>query len=106
VGSTLLFRIPILKKIHSIISHGAASFLRERLLLVSDAYRVHVCDTCGMLAIADLENRRHYCKACSANPERHKNGVPPKIVQIVIPYAGKLLFQELLSMLIMPRIVV
>merc|ERR1711912_146218 len=47
-----------------IISHGAASFLRERLLLVSDMYQIHVCSACGLIAVADFENKRYYCNAC------------------------------------------
>ncbi|CAL1694976.1 unnamed protein product [Somion occarium] len=66
------------------ISHGVAAFLKERLFEASDAYRLHVCDICGLTAIANLNKT-----ACS---------------QLYIPYAAKLLFQELQSMNIAARL--
>jgi len=31
------------------ITHGASAFLKERLLDVSDAFRVHICEICGLM---------------------------------------------------------
>jgi len=76
------------------ISHGTMFHLREKLFLNSDKYNVTVCDKCGIFATDNHKTGVSYCRNC----------IDFKIVRIQLPYACKLLFQELMAMQITPRI--
>lgn len=75
-----------------LIGHGASSLLIERLLYSSDVCDVQVCSVCGL--IGAWHGNCGYCKQRSG------------VVTVKMPYACKLLFQELVSMNIVPRVTV
>ena len=77
------------------VSHGASRFTRGRLYDASDKYKVNVCKRCGMIAAYNDKMKIHNCNTCN-------NSVDFNYVEI--PYACKLLFQELQTMNIAPRI--
>lgn len=62
------------------ISHGIAGFLKERMYESSDAFRLHVCDQCGLMAVANLKKQEFHCSVCRNSTQ---------ISQIYIPYAAK-----------------
>lgn len=78
-----------------IISHGVSAFLRERLFLVSDQFRIHVCSRCGLSAVANISKNTYECTLCRRTT---------KIYQVNIPYAAKQLLQELMAMHIVPKL--
>ncbi|KAL9979151.1 hypothetical protein ACROYT_G016768 [Oculina patagonica] len=72
-----------------LIAYGASMLLLERLMISSDAFEVDVCSECGLMGYSG------WCHYCSSSHN---------ISTLKIPYACKLLFQELLSMNIVPRL--
>jgi DNA-directed RNA polymerase II subunit RPB2 len=68
------------------ISHGASLFLLDRLVNNSDGYEMFVCNYCGNISVATLKTQRFECIRCKQNTQ---------ISKVRIPYAFKLLMQEL-----------
>ena len=81
----------------AIVAHGASAFLKERMLDVSDNFRVFICRQCGLICTANPEKNIYKCSTCKNNAD---------ITQVRIPYAMKLLIQELMTMGVAPRITV
>ena len=77
-------------------SHGASRFTKERLYDVSDAFKVNVCKRCGLIAAYNDKMHIHYCKTCDNRSD---------FDYVELPYACKLMFQELISMNIAPRLI-
>jgi DNA-directed RNA polymerase II subunit RPB2 len=88
------------------IAHGMSRFCRERLYDVSDKYAVHVCKKCGMVASYNDGNKNrmyasadftiHHCKTCDNKTD---------FAKVEIPYAYKLMAQELQTINVVPRII-
>lgn len=72
-----------------VIAYGASQLLLERLMISSDAFEVDVCNNCGLMGYS------LWCNTCKSSEH---------VIKMTIPYAAKLLFQELLSMNIAPRL--
>lgn len=79
------------------ISHGSAYWLKERLCGVSDECTVYICDLCGLIAVSDLDRKVFECRSCRNNT---------RISCIRIPYAFKLLVQELMAVNVVMRLMV
>ena len=78
------------------IAHGSVQFLKERMLDVSDNYRVFTCNECGCISPVNPEENIYKCKACNNYID---------FSEIRIPYSCKLLIQELESMCISSRFI-
>jgi len=78
------------------LAHGVSSFLKERLVEMSDNYRVFVCKKCGLIANCNPEKGVYACKPCRNTTQ---------FSEIRIPYSAKLLFQEMQTMSIGTRFI-
>ena len=77
------------------VSHGASRFTRGRMYDASDKYSVYVCKKCGLIASYNDKMHIHHCRTCDNRTD---------FAYVEIPYACKLLFQELNTMNIAPRL--
>ena len=79
----------------AILSHGTMQFLKERTFDCSDKYFIWVDNETGMISPVNPE-KNIYKSMYSDNTTNFS--------KVQIPYSSKLLFQELMSMHIVPRI--
>jgi hypothetical protein len=70
-------------------AHGISSFLKERIMECSDNYRVFICKKCKMMANVNPERNIYICKGCKNTTQ---------FAEVRIPYASKLLLQEVQTM--------
>ncbi|QUC21061.1 uncharacterized protein UV8b_05304 [Ustilaginoidea virens] len=66
-----------------LIAYGASQLLLERLMLSSDGVSLDICQQCGLFGY------KGYCNTCKSTRQ---------VTQMQMPYAAKLLVQELISM--------
>jgi DNA-directed RNA polymerase III subunit RPC2 len=66
-----------------LIAYGASQLLLERLMISSDGTEIDICQQCGLFGY------KGYCHTCKSTRE---------VAKMTMPYAAKLLVQELISM--------
>ena len=77
-----------------LIAHGIPLFLKEKFMDSSDGYTMYVCGECGLIARKVMNKNVYICEACKTS-DTHK---------VQLPYAFKLMMQELMAINILPRI--
>ncbi|CAM6092659.1 unnamed protein product [Calypogeia fissa] len=78
-----------------LIAYGASMMILERLMISSDQFQIQVCTKCGLLGHYNHSLKMSMCSTCKGGEN---------IATMKLPYACKLLFQELQSMNIVPRL--
>ena len=79
-----------------VAAHGISEFTKERFMECSDLFRCWSCRDCGLIAVVNPKEGIWSCKGC---------GNSTSFSAIEIPYAYKLLLQELETMCISSRII-
>jgi DNA-directed RNA polymerase III subunit RPC2 len=85
-----------------LVAYGASGLVLERLMYSSDHFTAFVCGNCGLIV------RKGFCPSCHHNASHSSSSrgsdTSNQICQVKLPYACKLLFQELVGMNIIPRL--
>lgn len=90
---------------NAILAHGVAGFLKESFMERSDRYRMVVdADAGGIAASAANAASELYRSADAPSSRRNVDCSPPEFVNVEVPYAFKLLQQELQGMSIDARL--
>ncbi len=80
----------------TLVGHGAAMLLQEKLVEDSDKVIELVCERCGTVAINDQIRNRKYCSLCKGS----------RVYPVEMTYGFKLLLEELKALGIMPKLVI
>jgi hypothetical protein len=94
-------------EVHAVLGHGTADFLRESIMKRADGYQTVVCNGCGTIPIYNEREKLYLCPMCDGPvkyigetasnleilPATRRSVV--SFSRVEIPYAFKLLDQEL-----------
>lgn len=79
----------------AMVAHGVGQFLKEVMMEKSDITSTVVCDKCGIFATKVMDKDYYVCNNCNNHTE---------FSNVAMPYAFKLMVQELTAVNILPRI--
>lgn len=76
------------------VAHGGSACVKDRMMEQSDKFKVYYCKICGLQAIYNKISGKAECRVCISS----ENAL------IQLPYASKLVMQEMSGMNIVPRV--
>jgi DNA-directed RNA polymerase II subunit RPB2 len=79
----------------TLVAHGVAMNINEMMMKKSDKFTVPFCNLCGLIGETKPDRNVNNCRHCD-NMDH--------VYNVNMPYAAKLTFQELMSMLIRPSV--
>ena len=78
----------------TLVGHGAAMLLQEKLIEDSDKVVELVCEKCGLIAVNDQIRKKRYCPNCETS----------QVYPVQMSYGFKLLLDELKALGIYPKL--